>query len=286
MGCLNPNRELDSAAALRLKALRINQILGSDQGMADNYGHLGEIYRRQGDLREAEKMFRHALAIEQARGPSVRLAGYYLNLGRICLKRKAVVQAAELLARGLELFTHLADQNGQVDCLVRLGLACLQNGDFNHAEDHFAAALIILNGCEAPAARAAVYNFLGALHIERADGAAAAACLYKALSLYESLGDAQGMGLAHGHLGLVAILQDCPGKARAHLITAIQTHRRLGLTMRLADNLANLGGLYWSKGRRGPALVMYRRALTMFQSTKNHAKYEQTRRLLAGLEGR
>jgi len=284
MACLNQNTELDSAAAMRLKALKINQVLGSDAGMADNYGQLGQIYLHQGELREAEKMFRHALAIEQSRGRAVRVAGYYLRLGQICLKRKTVVQAGELLSKGLAQYTQLDDRQGQVHCLLYLGLACQHNGDLNQAETRFKAALEILNDdLDSSATKAAVYSYLGALYLDCTEGAAAEKVLAKALSLYQDLDDARGMGLVHSHLGLAAMLQNCPAVARTHLITAIQTNRRLGLQTRLADNLANLGCLYWSQGKPRSAGVMYHRALILFRSAGHEAKYEQTRALLDGL---
>ena len=285
MGCLKPDTELDSAASIRLKALKINQVLGSNAGMADNYGQLGKIYLQQGELREAEKMLRHALNIEQSQGQSARVAGYYLDLGRICLKRKAVVQAGELFAKGLDLYTQLDDKKGQVKCLVRLGLACQQNGNFNQAESRFKSALEILNGSLAHATKikAAVYNYLGALYLERSDGNAAVKVLNKAHSLYQSIGDAKGLGLVYSHLGLAAMVQGRSGKARAFLISAIQTNRRLGLKSRTADNLANLGCLYYSRGKIRPAAVMFQKAMHLFQSAGHTVKYEQTRALLDGL---
>jgi len=283
MGCPKPNTDLDSAASMRLKALKINKVLGSNEGMAENYGQLGQIYQRQGDLREAEKMFRQALAIEQSRGQSGRMAGYYLSLGQICLKRKSVVQAGEMLSEGLALYTQLDDKQGQADCLVYAGLAYQRNGDFNQAEDRFKAALETLNGFGGPNYKAAVYCCLGALYLDRTDGAAAEKVVAKALSLYEGLGDVRGMGLVHGHLGLAAMLQNRPNAARSHIITAIQTNRRLGLQTRLADNLANLGCLYWSQGKPRAAWVMYQRAMNLFRSAGHAPKYEQTRALLTGL---
>ncbi len=283
MACLKPNTELDSAAAMRLKDLKINQVLGSDAGMADNYGQLGQIYLRQGDLREAEKMFRHALAIELSRGRAARVAWYYLSLGQICLKRKTVVQAGELLTKGLVQYAQLDDKQGQVHCLLYLGLAYQHNGDLNQAETHFNAALEIVNDLDSFVTKAAVYSYLGALYLDRTDGTAAEKVLAKALSLYQDLDNPRGMGLVHSHLGLAAMLQNRPAAARTHLATAIQTNRRLGLQTRLADNLANLGCLYWAQGKHSPAIVMIRRALTLFQSAGPKAKYEQTSDLLAGL---
>jgi tetratricopeptide (TPR) repeat protein len=287
MGCLKPDTELDSAASIRLKALKINQILGSSAGMADNYGQLGHIYLRQGELRQAEKMLRHALAIEQSRDQTERVAGYYLDLGRVCLKRKAVAQAAELLSKGLDLFIQLDDQEGQVNCLVRLGLAYQQNGNFDQAETRFKAAARILENSESVARgiEAAVYSCLGALYLERSDGIAATKVLNKAHSIYHALGDPRGLGLVFSHLGLAAMLQGQAGTARAFLITAIRTNRRLGLHARTADNLANLGCLYCSWGKIAAAVVMCQKALDLFRTTEHPAKFERTRALVAGLTG-
>ena len=253
--------------------------------MADNYGHLGKIYLQQGELREAEKMFRHALEIELTLGQSERAAGYYLDLGRICMQRKAVAQARELFARGLDLYTELDNKEGQVKCLVRLGLACQQNGNFNRAESWFKSALETMKSglSHVTPIKAAVYNYLGALYLERSDGNAAVKVLNKAHSLYQSLGEAKGLGLVYGHLGLASMIQGRPGKARVFLISAIRINRRLGQASRAADNLANLACLYYTRGKTRSAAVMYYKAMRLFQSAGHKIKYEQTRALLDGM---
>jgi hypothetical protein len=51
----------------------------------------------------------------------------------------------------------------------------------------------------------------------------------------------------------------------------------------MADNLANLGCLFYARGKIRAAAAMYQKAMHLFQSAGHTVKYEQTRALLDSL---
>ena len=53
---------LNLAVTMRLIALNINQALGSQSGIAENYGRLVKLYGLRGDLERAEQML--CMAVE------------------------------------------------------------------------------------------------------------------------------------------------------------------------------------------------------------------------------
>ena len=55
------------------KALELNEALGHREGMAINYSSLGNVYRIQGALDQAEAMYHKALSLFQETGATVQV---------------------------------------------------------------------------------------------------------------------------------------------------------------------------------------------------------------------
>jgi len=86
------------------KSLEINEKLGRLGGVASQYGNLGLIYRRRGDLEMAEQMHIKSLEIDQKLGRMEGMASNYGNLGAVCEQRGDVEKATEYWEKALELF--------------------------------------------------------------------------------------------------------------------------------------------------------------------------------------
>jgi hypothetical protein len=48
---------------MQKKELALDEALGDKKSMADDYGNLGNIYRKQGDSAQAEEMYRKFIAL-------------------------------------------------------------------------------------------------------------------------------------------------------------------------------------------------------------------------------
>ncbi|MER0171136.1 MAG: tetratricopeptide repeat protein [Nitrosomonas sp.] len=57
--------DLEGAVEFTEKALAINEELGNKEGIAINYGNLGNIYRTRGDTDRARKYWKQSLALFQ-----------------------------------------------------------------------------------------------------------------------------------------------------------------------------------------------------------------------------
>ena len=73
--------DLDRAEENFRQVLAINEQLGRREGMANQYGNLGNVYSTRGDLDRAETMYRQALAINEPVGRREGMANQYRNLG-------------------------------------------------------------------------------------------------------------------------------------------------------------------------------------------------------------
>ena len=65
------------------KSLAIEEALGRKEGMASQYGNLGNLYQTRGDLDRAEEMYEKSLAINEALGRKEGMASAYGNLGNL-----------------------------------------------------------------------------------------------------------------------------------------------------------------------------------------------------------
>ena len=75
--------ELDRAEEMLKKSLAIEEKLGRQEGMANQYGNLGLIYRTRGEFDRAEEMLKKSLAIDEKLGRQEGMANQYGNLGVI-----------------------------------------------------------------------------------------------------------------------------------------------------------------------------------------------------------
>ena len=72
------------------KALALNEVLGRKEGMATNYGNLGNIYNARGELDKAEAMYQKALSLDEALGSKEGMAADYNALGIVYFTREQV----------------------------------------------------------------------------------------------------------------------------------------------------------------------------------------------------
>ena len=61
-------------------SLAVHEALGYQEGMAYNYGNLGNLYYIHGELKQTEAMYRKSLAINEALGHQEGIAHNYANL--------------------------------------------------------------------------------------------------------------------------------------------------------------------------------------------------------------
>ncbi len=90
-----------------LAKLEIRERLGSQEGMADDYGNLGLLYQTRGDLDEAERMHRKSLEINRRLGRPEGMAIQYANLGTIYQTRGDGKQAREYWIKSRDLYTRI-----------------------------------------------------------------------------------------------------------------------------------------------------------------------------------
>ena len=93
-----------------LKSLAIEKELGRKEGMASDYGNLGNLYKIRGDLKRAEEMYKKSLAINEELGRKEGMANTCGNLGNLYKTRGDLKGAEEMYEKSLTLFTSIGNK--------------------------------------------------------------------------------------------------------------------------------------------------------------------------------
>jgi tetratricopeptide (TPR) repeat protein len=265
---------------MRLKALKINEALGSRSGVAGDCFRLAELYLLSEELDLAEKMLARAMEIACTLEPNHHCARHCAELGALFLGRGALQKAAGFFRKSADINAALGNQAGLAENLQTLVLIAERQNDLKAIEALLLQTLEIARKLENPQMTAATLGRIGATHLRLGLARPAKRALEEAREFYLALNSAAGLADTLGHLGLAHTLLDDAAGAEAFLLQALQMNEALQRRSRLADNCGNLGNLHWGQGRRQAALPFYRRALALFIETGDTAKAQKTRRLL------
>jgi len=275
--------ESQNLLTMRLKALKINEALGSRSGIAGDCCRLAELYLLSGELDLAEKMLARAMEIERTLDPNEHFARHCADLGALYLSRGAVEKAEDFFRKSAGINKALGNQAGLVENLQTLVYIAEQYKDLGAVAALLLEALQIARKLGNPQTIADTLGRIGLTDLRMGLPRPAKQALEEAREFYLAIKSDCGIADTLGHLGLAHTLLDDGVLAEAFLLQAIELNEDLQRRGRLADNCGNLGNLYWGSGHRQAALPFYRRALALFIETGSSAKAHKTRRLLDGL---
>ncbi len=221
-------------------ALREAALGGTHPDVAHCLHLVGELYRQQGDLAQAESVLQRALAIREAApgNNSLDIASSLQSLGSLYRTQGLFSQAESLFQRVIALREKALgkDHPDVSQGLVSLGNLYVDQGLYGQAESLIQRALAIREaafGKNHPKVGAAV-NALGTLHAAQGRYRQAEPLFQRALAIFEA-------ALGKDHL-------------------------------EVARNINNLGALYVEQGLYDRAEPLYQRTLAIFEAAlgKNH----------------
>ncbi len=201
---------------------------------------LGNAYSALGQLDEAERCFRRAIALQP------KFPGGYVNLAILCEGRMRLAEAEALYREAIKL------DPGLVDAWINLGNTLQALGRLDEAEQAFRTAL------ELGPDRAEIHVNLGNLFRKQDRADAADECYRKALAL-----DAGNANALYN----LALLRE----QRGEISEAIERYREaLRVHPEFPEAYANLGTLLEQEGRTDEAVQCLRRALALEPQSADH----------------
>ena len=232
--------DLDQAEAMHRKSLEIEEKLGRLEGMASEYGNLGNVMQTRGDLDGAEEMYRKALEIDEKLGRLEGMANQYGNLGLIYKARGDLKQAEAMHRKSLEISEKLGWLEGMASDYGNLGLIYQTRGDLDQAE---------------------------AMH-------------RKSLEIDEKLGRLEGMANQYGNLGVIYQTRGDLEQAEAMHRKSLEIEVKLGRLGGMASDYVNLGAVYEERGDLPAAREHWLKARDLFTRAQMPHMAEKMQRLL------
>lgn len=184
--------------------------------------------RRQGDLGEAERLYRQSLDLSTRLGDQVGIASAVNNLGVLARDRGDLETAFEHLQRGLTIFRELNDERRVAAILINIGSQARQLGRYDEALAFYQESLALYRRFGDRQRAAVIINNLGVLAMYQADYPRAKPLFEDALEEFTTLEDQPGIALATKNCGEVYFELGEINRAVASYKTALQYYAEIG----------------------------------------------------------
>ncbi len=230
---------------------------------------LGRVWAQRGDIEEAEKWMRRALArLDDAPHPQPQIeAEIDAFLGWIAMRRGDLSGAQTVLEQALELVNHTLHYDVLSSILNRLGGVYYSQGNWERATHMVEQALALREEVGDILGVARSSNNLGILKRNSGDWKSALANYQRGLDILEEIGDTEGIAIAHTNIGNVYIDMGEWDKAEANLRHSFDIAQKIANPYEIAQAHLNLGRLYLAQNRLAEsqqhldaAIVLYKQA--------------------------
>jgi eukaryotic-like serine/threonine-protein kinase len=258
----------DSRAAVDdylVRALVIQNRLGSRQARADVQNALGIAYAQLGEYPLAKERYREAIVLRRDIGDERGTASATANLARLSLRDGEFDEARAGLQAALDTFERIGDRRAAASLYNEIGFLEEQRGAYRDALENYRRALALLRDSGDQRSLAETYNNVafGYYLLGKLDDAAVFGT--QAMQLYDAAGNRHGMMIVGQTLGLLELGRGNWDAAARSLLQVVELGRELGDTHAEAMALGNLGRIAQFQGRFGAADRAYRDALAVLQ---------------------
>jgi eukaryotic-like serine/threonine-protein kinase len=252
-----------------VRALVIQNQLGSEQGRADVLNAFGVAYGDLGDMERAAEHYRQAAELRRRIGDDRGYASTLRNLANIHISRGEYAAAEAQLREAQALLEPLGDAAGIADVLNDFGVLAEQQGRYEKALEHFQRALRARRDLGDDLALAESYSNVGISYYVLGRYDDALVYLRQGLDLAQKSAGPGGVVLATQDLGLLQLARGDWDQAVKSFLAALQSSRALGMKDATAASLGHLGRLAQYQGRFGAALASYSEALKVLRELGN-----------------
>ena len=233
---------------------------------------LGVISQMQGDIREAERRYRAALAIAERAGNQHGIAVGNHQLGMIAQRIGDVDEADRRYRAALLIDDEIGDRASSAISNYQLGMIARQRGDQREAERLFEASLTICEEVRDWRGVAKVYSQLAAIAEDRGNLEDAGRLYRRAMGINTQLQDADGVAHAHYGLGRLAYRQRQYRSAERCFQAALGQAEEIGNLAVVADCYEAIGGVAEVSGDLSGAERCYVTAIALVDSFSDVAR--------------
>jgi len=212
--------ELDKALEYSEEALKLDEELGSKEGMAANFGNIGIVNRTKGELDRALKYHEKALKLDEELGRKEGMAADLGDMGIVYSTKGELDKALEHYEEALKLNEELGRKEGIANLLGNIGNVYRTKGELDKALEYYE----------------------------------------EALKLHEGLGRKEGMASQLGNIGVVYKAKGELDRALEYYEKALRIFEDMDSRIETARTLMNIGDVFVLKGDKEHALDYYQGA--------------------------
>ncbi len=248
-----------------VRALVVQNELGSDQGRADVLNAFGVAYRNLGELDRAVENYEKAAALRKRIGDERGYATTLRNMATINMMRGENTAAQGQLTTALALLQKLGDAPGIAETYNDFGALAEERGNYEEALERYRQALRVRRDLGNDLDLAQSFGNVGfaCYMLGRYDDA----LVYwrQGLDLAKKSADPGGVVFATQNLGQLELARGEWDEAAKSFLTTLGSSRELGMKETVVASLGNLGRLAQYQGRPGAALASYEEALKILR---------------------
>ncbi len=235
--------ELDQAEKMHKKALAINEKLGRLEGMTTDYNNLGVVLQTRGDLDQAEVMHKKSLELNEILARQRGMANSCNNLGIIYMTRGDLNRSEAMHRRSLEINEKLGRLEGIADAAGNLGIIHDMRQEFDEAERLYQRVIQIEEELHRPDSLAKALGNLGIVYQKRRQLCEAETMHRESLAINEKHGRPTGIATQYANLGILHKEKGDLVNAREYWTMARDLFAKIGMQRELKQVQGCIDGL-------------------------------------------
>lgn len=221
------------------------------------------VHRQLGEYEAAGRRCHEAIELLQGPEDEVERAEAELCLGTVCLRQGNLAEAERWYKRALAGMSRSASGEGMIKALNNLGLVHRNLGHWDRAADYFQRGIEAAERLGHYSTIAVCSSNLGLVHFHRGDWSRASACFQRSLGIFREVGHTLGVVSASLGLGRIHLVLREWDAARALLEESLATARLRRLTREHLVALEFLGDYHLERGDHAAAESSFREGLRM-----------------------
>jgi CHAT domain-containing protein/Tfp pilus assembly protein PilF len=264
----NQNKSAPALVACKL-ALNVSQQLSDKTGMSVSLRLKGDIYRMQGDNKQAREYYDQSLKLAEEVGDKATLGEIFTSFGIIYAMQTNYPQALDFFHRGLHIREELGDKLNIARELSNIGNVYVAQGENVRALESFQRSLTLAIEVGNKAGSSATLNSIGSLYLSQGNYPQALEYIQQSLKVKQEIGDKPGVGRALNNIGIIYALQGEYAQALDCLQQNLKIKEELGDRPGTVEIMHNLGVFYSLKGDYMKALDYDQKVLKLAEELGN-----------------
>jgi len=182
------------------QALRIQEAIRDELGIAYTCSNIGLIYTSQGNFDEALRYHNRSLKIRKKRNFAGGISASYNNIGIVYLRQKKYDKALESYFGCVDIDIETHDTRGLGDDYNNIGITYMEQGNYTEAEKYLLKSIKIRSGLEDIMGLCTSYNNVGSLYLRQHQWKKAKEWLLKGLELGKQIGGKESIKYSYEEL--------------------------------------------------------------------------------------